>query len=97
MGPKQGRNYYFAMYQVRRFIPGAKISGVLLVFTTGALACIYGANPLVNVSYATRDLVSLLWFWNVVTFTICGVMILSAWLIDRYGDPPNENGRPSRR
>lgn len=97
MEPKQPRNYYFAMHQVRRFVPGAKISGVLLVFTSGALACIYGVNPLVKVSYATRDPVSLLWFWIVVLFTIGGVMILTAWLIDRYGDLPKENGRRSTR
>jgi hypothetical protein len=81
------------MEQVRRFIPGAKISGVLLIFTSAALACVYGDDPLVKVSYATRGLVSLIWFWNVAAFTLCGVMILAAWLIDRYGDPPRENGK----
>jgi hypothetical protein len=96
MEPMQSRrNYYFAMHQVRRFIPGAKVSGMLLVFTTGALVFTYGVNPLVKVSYATRGLISLIWFWNVFVFTICGVMILAAWLIDRYGDPPKE--RPAKR
>jgi hypothetical protein len=72
MEPMQSRrNYYFAMYQVRRFIPGAKISGILLVFTTGVLAFTYGVNPLVKVSYASRHLISLVWFWNVCVFTIC--------------------------
>jgi len=31
-------------------------------------------------------LVSMIWFWNFVVFTICGAMTLAAWLIDRYGD-----------
>jgi hypothetical protein len=85
------RNYYFAMEHVRRFIRGAKISGVLLVFTSAALACIYGVNPFVRVSYEARGLISLVWLWNVVVFTICGGMMLIAWLIDHYGDPPNNN------
>lgn len=60
MEPMQSRrNYYFAMYQVRRFIPGAKISGILLVFTTGVLAFTYGVNRKGELCIATLNLFSL--------------------------------------
>jgi hypothetical protein len=98
MEPKQARrNYYFAMYQVRRFIPGAKVSGVLLVITTGALISTYGLSPLVKASHAIRGLIALLWFWNLAVFTVCGAMVVAAWLMDRHGDTPKENGHPSVR
>ena len=51
----------------------------------------YGLSPLVKVSYSTRNLISLIWFWNVCIFTICGTMVLTAWLIDRFGSPPKKN------
>lgn len=79
-------DYYPAMKQVRRFIPGAKISAGLLVLTSGAVALIYGVNPIVQVSHATRRVVLLIWFWNVLVFAVCGGMILWAWLVDHYSD-----------
>ncbi|MEO8049389.1 MAG: RHS repeat-associated core domain-containing protein [Acidobacteriota bacterium] len=44
------------------------------------------------VSYEVRDLILLVWFWNVCIFALCGGMVLWGWLVDRYGDPPKENG-----
>jgi hypothetical protein len=84
--------YYPALRQVRRFIPGAKISSGLLVLTSAALASVYGVKPFIEVRQTTRALISLIWFWNVIVFAICGGMILWAWLVDRYGDRPEENG-----
>jgi MFS family permease len=92
MEPKQPRrNYFFGMEQVRRFILGAKVSACLLVFTSAALVCTSGVNPLFPVDYATRDLISLVWFWNVGVFAVCGGMVLAGWLIDRFGDRPDED------
>lgn len=88
---KQSReNYYPAMKLAGRFISGAKISAGLLILTSGAVALIYGVNPIVQVTHTARKLIVLIWFWNAVVLNICGVMILGAWLIDRYGDRPEE-------
>jgi len=93
MEPNQSRrNYYFGMERVRKFIPGAKVSAGLLVLTTAVVACVYGATPIVSVSFSVRDFILLIWFWNVCIFALCGGMVLWGWLIDRYGDPPKENG-----
>ena len=94
MDPKQPRrNYFFGMEQVRRFVPAAKISALLLTLTSGAVACIYGLSPLVPVSHTVFQLIVLIWSWNVCIFACCGGMVLWGWLVDRYGDPPDENGR----
>lgn len=93
MEPNQTRrNYYFGMERVRKFIPGAKISAGLLVLTSGVVACIYGTAPLVSVSDSVFHLFLLIWFWNFCIFALCGGMVLLGWLIDRYGDPPKDNG-----
>jgi ATP/ADP translocase len=83
--PSSG-NYYPAIKQVRRFVPGAKLSALLLLLTSGAVALIYGTSPFVQVSNGTRRLILLIWLWNVLVFAVCGGMILWAWLVDRYGD-----------
>ena len=80
------------MERVRRFIPGAKISGVLLVLTSAAVGGIYGVDPLVNVSNRTRDLILLIWFWNWCIFALCGGMVIFGWAVDRYADPPKNDG-----
>jgi hypothetical protein len=78
-------NYYPAIKQVRRFVPGAKLSALLLLFTSGVVALIYGTSPFVQVGNGTRRLILLIWLWNVLIFAVCGGMILWAWLVDRYG------------
>jgi hypothetical protein len=86
-------DYYPAMKQIGRFIPGAKISAGLLVLTSGAAALIYGASPIVQVSHATRRVILLIWLWDVLVFAVCGGMILWAWLVDHYADRQERIGR----
>jgi hypothetical protein len=80
------RKYPFASRQVRRFVPWAKVSAVVLVATTSAVACIYGVNPLIPVSYNVRGLILLVWFWNVCISAVSSGIVLWGWLVDRYGD-----------
>jgi len=75
---------YLALKEVRRCIPWAKASVVLLIFTSLALACVYGDNPVQRVSFKLRGLVCLIWFWNVCVFAASAGMLAWAWLMDRF-------------
>jgi len=62
----------------------AGIPRITLVYTSGV-------NPRFPVDYGTRELISLVWLWNVGVCAICGGMVLAGWLIDRYGDKPADD------
>ncbi len=90
MTKRAGQRYPFAMSMARKFIVGARRSGILLIPTSGVAASVIGLRPLIRVSQGVLNLILLVWFWNFIVFLICGAMILGAWLIDRYGDLPSD-------
>lgn len=80
------QKYPFASRQVRRFVPWAKVSALVLIATSSGVACVLGVSPAVSTSRNARGLVVLIWFWNVcISAVSCGV-VLWAWLVDRYGN-----------
>jgi MFS family permease len=88
---------YWALEEIQRFVPRAKICAGLLVFTSAALACVYGTDPVLKVSFRMRGLVCLVWFWSVCGFTVCGAMLAWAWLMDRFPAKPRAHMNPGKR
>ncbi len=86
MTNRKGTRLPLGSMHVKHFVPGAKISGLVLVVTSSAVMSIYGVSPLLIVLPGIRDLILLVWYWNVGTFALCGGMLLWGWLVDRYGD-----------
>jgi hypothetical protein len=93
MGQRRRSGPRLASQQVSRFLPVARVSGLLLVLTTLGVACIYGTTPYFPVSRQVRGIILLVWFWNVCVFAVCGGMVLWGWLVDRFGD--RHSGGPS--
>jgi len=93
MDQRPGSKSRLASQQVSRFVPAAKISGLLLVLTTLGVGCIYGTTPFFSVSRQVRGGILLAWFWNVCVFAVCGGMVFWGWLVDQYGD--RRGGGPS--
>ena len=91
MAKNIAKNDSLGMSQVRRFVPGAKISAVALLLTSTAVACIYGVQPFIAVGREMRGLITLVWLWNVAAFLVCSGMVLWGWLVDRYGDRVGED------
>ena len=77
---------YTYQVPVRRFVPWARRAALALIITSLAVACIYGVDPLVRVSFTLRSFILLVWYCNLCTFCVTGGMVLWGWLADRYGD-----------